>query len=201
MTGDKDSRHGNNMPEEEANETMGEEGPSKGDHEPGEVIPEEEVSRTGEEVEKENEELRNRVLYLHAELDNLRKRMAKEKTQLIAYSNERLIKELIPLLDNLELAIAHGKEGSGSDQLLSGVELIYSESLKILRKFGVEQLDAEGKAFDPTVHEAVSQTRDPEREVGMVSQVLRKGYILNGRLLRPVQVVVVADEESGKSLH
>jgi len=201
MTGDKDNRSGNNMPEDEQKEGMVEDGSPREDPESGEEIAEEEGARSQEEWKNENEELKNRVLYLHAELDNLRKRMAKEKTQLVAYSNERLIKELIPLLDNLELAISHGKEGGGMEQLLSGVELIYNESLKVLKKFGVEQLDAEGKTFDPTVHEAVSQVPDPGRESGMVSQVLRKGYLLNGRLLRPVQVAVVANEESGKSLH
>ena len=145
----------------------------------------------------ENEELKNRMLYLHAELDNFKKRSAKEKEQLLLFGNERLIKELIPLLDNLELAINHGREDDNSRQFVSGIELIYNEFLNILKRFGVTQLDEEGEEFDPNFHEAVSSINVPDKEPGTIYQVVRKGYTLNRRLLRPVQVIITAGPDRG----
>jgi molecular chaperone GrpE len=157
--------------------------------------PEETIDEVLKRLTRENEELSNRILYVHAELDNFKKRTVKEKEQLIAFGNERLIKQLIPILDNLELGMVHGKEEEEKSQLLSGVELTYNEFLNVLKKFGVEQLDAKDEPFDPNVHEAVSSVAIPDKEPGTIYQVVRKGYMLNGRLLRPVQVIVVTEPE------
>ncbi len=196
MSGERENRNSKDMPgEKEKEEELGIleelEGSVKEDETSGEP--------GLEELKQERDELKNRVLYLHAELENIRKRTAKEKAQIITFSNERLIKELIPVLDNLELAITHGQNNGEAEHLLSGVELIYNETLKVLKKFGVEQLDAAGKRFDPTIHEAVSKIPDPDREPGTVREVIRKGYLLNGRLLRPVQVVIVDEAGRGEN--
>lgn len=195
MSGDKNDRNYDDLLEGEGGELVDADGvgpgAETGTEEKAEETPEEALQR----LSGENEELSNRLLYLHAELDNFRKRTAKEKEQLIAFGNERLIRELIPVLDNLELGMMHGKENEGSNQLLSGVELTYNEFLKILRKFGVEQLDAKGDTFDPNIHEAMSSVSLPGEEPGTVHEVIRKGYTLNGRLLRPVQVIVVSEPD------
>lgn len=158
---------------------------------------EENLEELIERLRKENEELRNRILYLHAEMDNFRKRTAREKEQLIAYGNEKLVRELITVLDHLELALSHGEEDEKIRKFLSGVEMTYNEFLNILKKFGVEQIDDEGGKFDPNVHEAVSSVPVEGKEPGTIYQVVRKGYTLNGRLIRPVQVVVVREPEKG----
>jgi molecular chaperone GrpE len=196
MSGERENRNSKDMPGEKEKEE--EVGILEELEEIGKV---DETSREPglEELKQEKDELKNRVLYLHAELENIRKRTAKEKAQIIAFGNERLIKELIPVLDNLELAITHGQDNEEAEHLLSGVELIYNETIKVLKKFGVEQLDAAGKRFDPTIHEAVSKIPDPDRESGTVREVIRKGYLLNGRLLRPVQVVIVDEAGMGEN--
>lgn len=201
MSGKKKDREYDDMVEKEGNEIApAEEATPEGV--PVEGIEgqktEEPLEEANERLLRENEELSNRILYLHAELDNFRKRTAKEKEQLIAFGNERLIRELLSVLDNLELGMIHGREDEGNSQLLSGVELTYNEFLKVLKKFGVEQLDAKDDRFDPSVHEAISSVSVPTMEPGTIYQVLRKGYMLNGRLIRPVQVVVVAEREKSE---
>ncbi|NIO17131.1 MAG: nucleotide exchange factor GrpE [Deltaproteobacteria bacterium] len=194
MSGEKKDRDFDNTFDERENELAAvEEVPAGGD----EREPEETIDEALERLTRENEELSNRILYVHAELDNFKKRTAKEREQLVAFGNERLIKELIPVLDSLELGLVHGREEGGDSQLLSGVELTYNEFLKVLKKFGVVQLDAGDEGFDPNFHEAVSSIAVPDREAGTIYQVIRKGYMLNGRLLRPVQVVVVAEPDGG----
>ncbi|NIS73981.1 MAG: nucleotide exchange factor GrpE [Deltaproteobacteria bacterium] len=201
MSGKKKDREYDDMVEKEGNEIApAEEATPEGV--PVEGIEgqktEEPLEEANERLLRENEELSNRILYLHAELDNFRKRTAKEKEQLIAFGNERLIRELLSVLDNLELGMIHGREDEGNSQLLSGVELTYNEFLKVLKKFGVEQLDDKDDRFDPSVHEAISSVSVPTMEPGTIYQVLRKGYMLNGRLIRPVQVVVVAEREKSE---
>ncbi len=195
MSGEKKDRDFDNAYDEQGNELAAEEKVPAGG---GEQEPEETIDETLERLTRENEELSNRILYVHAELDNFKKRTAKEKEQLVAFGNERLIKELIPVLDSLELGLVHGREEGADSQLLSGVELTYNEFLKVLQKFGVVQLDAGDESFDPNYHEAVSSIAVPGRESGTIYQVIRKGYMLNGRLLRPVQVVVVAEPDRAK---
>ncbi|RMG57507.1 MAG: nucleotide exchange factor GrpE [Deltaproteobacteria bacterium] len=172
--------------------------PPENDSPAGEESPREEtLEEKLERLERENEELRNRILYLHAEMDNFRKRTAKEKEQLITYGNENLLRELLPVLDHLELAISHGEGDEKVRQFLSGVEMTYNEFLNVLKKFGVEQIDPGEGPFDPNLHEAVSSVEVEGREPGTIFQVVRKGYTLNGRLIRPVQVVVVKESEKG----
>jgi molecular chaperone GrpE len=201
MSGKKKDREYDDMGENEGTEiAAAEEATPEGVPEQGDEgqKTEEPLEDANERLLRENEELSNRILYLHAELDNFRKRTAKDKEQLIAFGNERLIRELLSVLDNLELGMIHGREDEGTSQLLSGVELTYNEFLKVLKKFGVEQLDAEDENFDPSVHEAISSVAVPSMEPGTIYQVLRKGYMLNGRLIRPVQVVVVAEREKSE---
>jgi molecular chaperone GrpE len=142
------------------------------------------------EAPDEAEELRNRLAYLMAEFDNFRKRAAREREAQEAYGNEKLLRAVLPFLDNLERAM--GQEGANAETILSGVRMTYDGFLAELRKFGLEQLSCEGSAFDPSLHEAVGAVPGGGKPEGTVLSESRKGYLLNGRLLRPAQVLVAA---------
>lgn len=135
-------------------------------------------------------ELRRRYMYLAAEFDNYRKRVAREKEGLVAFGNERLLRAILPVLDNLERAMAHEGETASAEAILSGVRMTYEQMLAELRKFGLEQVQAAGRVFDPNLHEAIARVPWEGEPEGTVLTEERKGYLLNGRLLRPAQVTV-----------
>jgi molecular chaperone GrpE len=163
----------------------------------GEEIAEEERPPSPEEVAGELDELRNRLAYLAAEFDNYRKRVAREKESLVSFGNERLLRAILPFLDNLERAMSQAGSSAASEGLLSGVRLTYDQFLSELRKFGLEQVSAEGDMFDPNRHEAIAQVPWEGKPEGTVLSEARKGYTLNGRLLRPAQVTVAAPPPAG----
>ena len=152
----------------------------------------EEAAPSPSVVPGELEELRKRLAYLAAEFDNYRKRVAREKEALVSFGNERLLRAILPFLDNLERAISLAGSSGSLEALLSGVRLTYDQFLAELRKFGLEQISAEGEAFDPNLHEAIAQIPWEGKPEGTVLSEGRKGYLLNGRLLRPAQVTVAA---------
>jgi len=141
-------------------------------------------------------ELKDRHLRLAAEFDNFRRRNLKERQDLHNYANENLVKELLPAVDNLERAVVHGRkeeQRADSENLLQGVELTYRSLVQILARFGVVEIEAEGKPFDPQVHEAVRRVSSNEHAPGTVVEVYQKGYLLKDRLLRPAMVAVAGD--------
>jgi molecular chaperone GrpE len=142
-------------------------------------------------------ELKDRYLRLAAEFDNFRRRNLKERQDLHNYANESLVKELLPAVDNLERAVVHGRkeeQRADSENLLQGVELTYRSLVQILGRFGVVEIEAEGKPFDPQVHEAVRRVATSEYAPGTVVEVYQKGYLLKDRLLRPAMVAVAGDQ-------
>ncbi len=140
--------------------------------------------------EDEAARLRTRLAYLAAEFDNFRKRAAREKEAVVAYGNERLLRAILPFLDNLERAITQAAASGSSEPLIEGVRLTYDHFLAELRKFGLAQVAAEGEMFDPNLHEAIAMVPWEGKPEGTVLAENRKGYLLNGRLLRPAQVTV-----------
>lgn len=142
------------------------------------------------EVLKKSEENYDLFLRSQAEIENLKKRSAKEKEEWIKYSNESLIKELLPVVDNLEKAISHSQDESSLEALREGVELTLKGLMDTLAKVGVEAVAAVGESFDPNFHHAVSEMADENAEPGVVIQELQKGYRLRERLIRPALVVV-----------
>jgi molecular chaperone GrpE len=141
-------------------------------------------------------ELKDKYLRLAAEFDNFRRRNLKERQDLHNYANESLVKELLPAVDNLERAVVHGRkeeQRADSDNLLQGIELTYRSLVQILGRFGVVEIEAEGKPFDPQVHEAVRRVATNEHPPGTVLEVYQKGYLLKDRLLRPAMVAVAGD--------
>jgi molecular chaperone GrpE len=133
-----------------------------------------------------------RMLRLAADLENFKKRAAREQQDARKFANEGLIQKLLPVLDNFEMAMqaASDPQSSTVESLKAGVEMIQQQLRVLLRETGVEEVEAGGAAFDPNIHEAVSQMESAEVPEGHVLQQLRRGYKLNGRLLRPATVVV-----------
>ena len=146
----------------------------------------EELKKIRETAEK-NYDL---LLRSQAEIDNIKKRNAREKEEWIKYSNETLIKEILPVMDNLEKAITHSQNKEASTALREGVELTLKGLKDILSKAGLEEVAAEGEPFDPNFHHAVSEMKDESRGPGTVLEELQKGYRLHQRLIRPALVVV-----------
>lgn len=127
-----------------------------------------------------------------ADLENFRKRAARERQEAAQYANQRLMEKLIPVLDNLDMALlaVSTAPGGPGDALKTGVEMVLGQARGVLREAGLEEVNAVGQMFDPTWHEAVSQQETTEVPEGQVLQQLRKGYKLQERLLRPASVVV-----------
>jgi len=143
-------------------------------------------------LREENARLEDRLIRLSADFDNHRKRALREKQETLSYGHENVVKDLLPVVDNLERAIEHASASSGADfeGMLQGVELVRRELLAVLVKHGVGAIEAEGEAFDPNVHEALAQVEDPKVPAGRVARVLQRGYRLRDRLLRPARVLV-----------
>ena len=155
----------------------------------------EEVSLEGRlaEAEAKAEEHLDQLKRLAAEFDNYRKRTARDQESLVARAAERLVKELLPVLDDLERAL-EAAEAHEEAKLEDGVRLVHRSLAAALSKEGLEAIPTDG-AFDPHVHEALlSQPSDAEE--GTVIEVLQKGYRLGDRVLRPARVVVAAPKES-----
>jgi len=138
---------------------------------------------------KDAAELHDQLLRLGAEFENYKKRVQKETSDLIKFGNESLLKAVLPILDNLERAIDHGKKMNENGPLLQGVEIILRQFLTILERFGVKPVAARGESFDPEKHEAVSLA-ESDQEPNRVISELEKGYLLHERLLRPAKVLV-----------
>ncbi|MFY2764992.1 nucleotide exchange factor GrpE [Arenimonas sp. MALMAid1274] len=135
--------------------------------------------------------LREEALRERAELDNQRKRLARDVDQARRFANEKLLSQLLPVLDSLEAGLAAANAESGP--LKDGLELTLRQLLKVGADNGMVQVDPVGQAFDPEWHQAISQVAAPGAAVGSVVQVFQKGYALNDRLLRPALVVVAAE--------
>lgn len=136
--------------------------------------------------------LKDRVLRSVADLENFRKRAARERQEAVQYANQSLLERLIPALDNLDMALTavSSTQGASTDSLKTGVEMVLMQLKAVLKDSGLEEILAHGQPFDPTWHEAVSEQESTEVPEGQVLQQLRKGYRLQQRLLRPATVVV-----------
>jgi molecular chaperone GrpE len=166
--------------------------------------PEGELARLREALEAKSREAdaaRDRYMRTVAEFDNARKRAVREREELIRGANEGLIRELLPVLDNLERALQAARDDAGAAAVTAGVELIQRELLRVLEKFGVTAFTSVGTPFDPERHEAVARVPAAGRpEMTVVGETAR-GYLLNGRVLRPAMVTVAmnADGDTGGS--
>ena len=146
------------------------------------------------------EELNNKYMRLYAEFDNYKKRVNKDKEELVKYGNEALIYELLPVIDSLELALKHAQEESQAG-IVQGVEMTLKELQRTLEKFGVAKIDAAGKEFDPSIHHAMTQIAREDLEEKMVAEELRPGYLYRDKVLRPSLVAVSIKPQKNKKSH
>ncbi|MFT9493754.1 nucleotide exchange factor GrpE [Anaerosolibacter sp.] len=141
--------------------------------------------------EEEINDLNSRFLRLNADFQNYKKRAEKEKAEVYQFGNEKMIADLLPILDNLERANSSANEESAaSDSIAKGVEMVIQQFKDILKKHGVEEIQAVGEAFDPNLHHAVMQEDHADYEANRVIDVFQKGYTLNGKVIRPSMVKV-----------
>ncbi len=155
------------------------------------------VTITKEEYEKllKAKEAQEKLLYTYAEFENFKKRSARDLQQQMAYANESLIKEVLPIIDNLCRAKDHACEnGEKSDEkfakFLEGIDLILKQLMSVLGKFGVEELETKGEKFDPNFHEDMEQVESGDHEHGDIVNEYQKGYKLKDRVIRPSKVSV-----------
>ena len=146
----------------------------------------EEAAAEEKEAEEEAEDGDARYLRLLAEFQNYKKRVEKEKSGLYSYANEKIMTELLEVLDNFERALEQGE----TDGFKEGMEMIFDQLGKVLEKEGLAEITALGEDFDPNIHNAVMTEETDEYESGKVSGVMQKGYTLNGRVIRPSMVKV-----------
>lgn len=152
-----------------------------------------EAEKTEEKAEEKTEEKADdgneKYVRLMAEFQNYKKRVAKEKNDIREYATEKLVMELLPVLDNFERALAASAEDDPAGYA-KGMELIFTQMVTELQKSGLAEVEAEGQDFDPTKHNAVMTEENEELESGKVSKVLQKGYALNDKVIRPSMVAV-----------
>ncbi|MFH1798317.1 MAG: nucleotide exchange factor GrpE [Candidatus Omnitrophota bacterium] len=149
----------------------------------------------------ERDDFYNKWLAVHAEYENTRKRMEKEKTNHIRFANEMLISQLFPIVDNFDMAFSAMEKAEDKAAVMDGIRLVQKEFHRILEDNGVKKIETAGKKFDHNVHEAVLAVETKEHLDGMVIEEFRAGYMLNDRLLRPAQVKVaknITQEEANE---
>ena len=163
------------------------------------TTPEDEIGRLREELAartREVEASQDRYLRAMAEFDNARKRAVREREELIKGANENLIRELLPVLDNLDRALTAAKGDPSAAAVSAGVELIQRELLRTLEKFGVTTFSSAGAPFDPERHEAIARVPATGRPDMTVVDEIARGYLLGGRVLRPAMVTVAMAAEA-----
>jgi molecular chaperone GrpE len=163
-----------------------------------ELTPQEKMAEQLDEKTREAAENYDKWLRLMAEFDNFKKRTQKEKADLMKFSNESLLRAILPILDNLERAIDHGKGSKENTSLLEGLDITLRQFLNTLERFGVRPLSAKGEVFDPEKHEAVSQ-QESDQEPNRVISEIEKGYVYHERLLRPARVIVSKEKAALKT--
>ena len=159
------------------------------------VTPEEEM----EALKSEKEQLKSTLQRAQADLVNYRNRAEAERNDLLKYGNSRLLVRLLPILDDFNLALDQTPNSETPEPWLEGFRLIHRKLHSLIESEGVTQIEAEGKGFDPSEHEALAQQESADHEDGQVMSVVRDGYKLQGRVLRPAQVIVAKNTNAAKS--
>lgn len=142
-------------------------------------------------LKEERDGLYDRLLRKQAEFENYKKRIDRERSEFIQFASAELMRELLNALDSFELALRNAAaEGTAREDMLRGFELIYKQLQDTLSRFGLKPVEAKGQKFDPHLHQAVATEASDDVEENTVIEEMRKGYLLNGRLLRPAMVTV-----------
>jgi molecular chaperone GrpE len=142
-----------------------------------------------EQLRAELESARDKLLRERAELENFKRRAAREKADALRYGSEGLLRDLLPVIDNLERALAHARQSGGATPIIEGVELVLRSLVETLERHGVTSVQARGERFDPAIHEAIGHV-ESEHAPNTVVDEHQRGYALHDRLLRPALVTV-----------
>ncbi len=202
MVSNKEGKEGKKVDVEESEPSEPEEIEAPGPHEIA-LIKEledtkkqlEETKKQIEETKKQHEDCKDGLLRLSAEFENVRKRTLKEKEEFVKYANEKLILELIDIMENLERGLENAKKAENKDKLIEGMELIYKQFKNVLEKNGLTPINALGEKFDPYKHEAMMQTITDEYEDGTILEEFARGYMLNNKVIRYSKVRVSKRKE------
>jgi len=169
------------------------------DQEEKELPPNVDTLKKIEELETKNEEYVNRLKYLQADFDNYKKRVTNDRKELIALASERLVRELLNLMDDFERALEHENDNTDDETKSQGIKMIYEQLRELIEKEGVTEIDTDCQ-LDPFEHEVVSRVSDPEYQDNDIMNCLQKGYKMGGKVIRPAKVVVCRrqDDKRGK---
>ena len=137
----------------------------------------------------------DKYIRAHAEFENAKKRIEKEKGDFLKYANECFIIDFLPIIDSLEISEKHIKEAKDFKAVQEGVDMIHLQIQKFLKDIGVERVRAAGEKFNPNLHEAVETVDLKDKEEGIIVEELKPGYTFNGKLLRPASVKIVKREK------
>ncbi len=149
-----------------------------------------ELHDTIETLQKEKNEIFEKLQRISADYANFQKRVPRQISDSINYEKEKIIKSLLPVLDNFERTIHNANKSENIEALAKGVQIVYDHMLDILKSHGVEQLITTNQKFDPAMHEALVSKNEPDKEDNIVLEEYQKGYKLNERVIRPSKVVV-----------
>ncbi len=148
-------------------------------------------------VKKQMEE---EMLRVKADADNFRKRMERDKEQFLKYATEKVLEDIVPVIDNLELGLEHAKKVEACKDIVTGIEMTLNILLSTLKNHGLEQIKTEiGDDFDPNYHEAMAQEEREDMPPGKISLIMQKGYKIKDRILRPAKVMVSKEKEDQKN--
>lgn len=143
-----------------------------------------------EDKAKKSDEYFDRLLRLQADFDNYKKRLEKDRAEFIKFANEGIIAEILKILDDFERAVDAGRSKHDFDILYKGIEMIHKDLVEFLKQEGIKEIEAKGKPFNPHEHEAMMQEETDAHPEDSVIEELQKGYVLNGRVIRPAKVKV-----------
>jgi molecular chaperone GrpE len=151
-----------------------------------------------EELRRQLDERQDRLLRALAEADNIRRRAQRDRDDYVKYANESLLRDLIPVLDNLDRALESARATAGAESVVTGVELIQRELMRVLERAGLTRYSAMGQPFDPTRPDALARGDSAQAAPDTVVSETAPGYLLHGRILRPAMVAVAAapDEDA-----
>ena len=145
---------------------------------------------------EERDAFNDKYVRAHAEFENVRKRLEKDKLEFIKYANENLIFDFLPIIDNLEIAEKYIKEAKDFKAVQDGVDMIQLQIQGFLKDIGLERIKTVGENFDPHIHEPIETEEAKDKKDGIIVAELKPGYKFNGKLLRPASVKIVKNKES-----
>ena len=143
----------------------------------------------------EAQEFKDKYLRSVAEMENLRKRTAKERSDLLKYGNEKILEDLLAVLDGFEKAVQVSDENTSLESYIEGTQMVFNQLSSVLDKHGLKGFESQGKEFDPNLHQAIQRIESEEVETETVKDEFQKGYTLNERLLRPAIVSVLVPQD------